>query len=306
MLKLAGRLDQISMAESKISRRAVLGGALALIPALEARAAGSWNQFAALEKSSGARIGVAAINTANGRTIFYREFERFLMCSSFKLSLAASVLARADSGQEQLDRMVRYQQSELLDVSPITSKNVATGMPVEELCRAAVCYSDNTAANLLLASVGGPAGVTGFWRSLRDESSRLDRSEPLLNTPDGDKDTTTPVAMLGTLKTMIASDALKPGSREKLQDWMIANTTGDLMLRAGLPKNWTVGDKTGRYAQTGATSNAAADLAIATPPGGSPIFITAFSRNANGDDIARQAVLADIGRIIAAEFTQTS
>jgi beta-lactamase class A len=292
------------MIESRISRRALLGGALALVPAWPALAAGSWNQFAALEKSSGARIGVGAIDTGNGRAIFYRESERFIMCSSFKLSLVAAVLARADAGQERLDRVVRYQQSDLLDVSPATTKNLAIGMAVADLCEAAVIYSDNTAANLLLASIGGPDGVTKFWRSLGDETSRLDRNEPQLNVPDGDKDTTTPVAMLGNLKTMLLGDTLKPQSRQKLLNWMAANTTGELMLRAGLPKAWTVGDKTGRYGQ--GAYNAAIDLAIATPPGGKPVLIAAFTMNASGDDIAHQAVLADIGRIIAAEFAQTA
>ena len=293
------------MIESRISRRALLGGALALVPAWPVLAASSWNQFAALEKSSGARIGVGAIDTGSGRTIFYRESERFIMCSSFKLSLAAAVLARADRGEEQLERVVHYQQNELLDVSPATSKNLATGMSVEALCEAAVIYSDNTAANLLMAIVGGPAGVTKFWRSLGDETSHLDRTEPALNIPDGDKDTTTPVAMLGNLKTMLLGDALKLSSRQKLAEWMSANTTGDLMLRAGLPKNWKVGDKTGRYASS-ATSNAAIDLAIATPPGGKPVLITAFTMNGNGDDTAHQALVADIGRIIASEFAQTA
>jgi beta-lactamase class A len=292
------------MGKSEISRRAVLGGALALIPALKASAAGSWDQFAALEKSSGARIGVAAINTGNGRTIFYRESQRFLMCSSFKLSLAAAVLARAEAGQESLDRVIHYQQSDLLEVSPATTKNLAAGMRIEDLAKAAVIYSDNTAASLLLAAIGGPPGMTKFWRSLGDETSRLDRTEPALNVPDGDKDTTTPVAMLGNLKTMILGEALKSESRQKLKDWMTANTTGDLMLRAGLPKNWTVGDKTGRYAQ--GAYNAAIDIAIATPPGGKPVLITAFTMNGSGDDLAHQALLAEIGRVVAGEFSQTT
>jgi beta-lactamase class A len=288
------------MFDTLISRRSLLGGAMACLPAARAWALASWDQFAALESSSGARIGVAAIDTGNGRTLFWRESERFLMCSSFKLSLAAAVLARADAGKEKLDRVIRYQKSELLEVSPATSANLATGMRVDALCQAAVIASDNTAANLLLASLGGPAGVTAFWRSLGDESSRLDRIEPLLNLPDGERDTTTPCAMLGNLKTMLLDDALSNASRARLLDWLAASTTGSAMLRAGLPKDWAVGDKTGRYAQ--GTYNAAIDLAIATPPGRKPILIAAFTMNGRGDDAAHQAVLADIGKIVATAF----
>ena len=132
--------------------------------------------------------------------------------------------------------------------------------------------------------------MASVTRSLRDETSRLDRTEPALNVPDGDKDTTTPVAMLGNLKTILLGEALKPQSRQKLRSWMEANTTGNLMLRAGLPKSWIVGDKTGRYAHD--AYNAAIDLAIATPPGGKPVLITAFTMNGSGDDAAHQAVLA--------------
>jgi beta-lactamase class A len=168
------------------------------------------------------------------------------------------------------------------------------------LCQAAVIYSDNTAANLLFDIVGGPAGVTGFWRSLGDESSHLDRREPALNVPDGDKDTTTPVAMMGNLNQMLLGNAVSVASRQKLLGWLAANTTGGQMLRAGLPKGWVVGDKTGRYSQ--GAYNAAIDLAIATPPGKKPILIAAFTMNGQGDDNAHQALLADIGRIVAESF----
>jgi beta-lactamase class A len=182
----------------------------------------------------------------------------------------------------------------------VTSANFATGMRVDALCQAAVMQSDNTAANLLLASIGGPAGVTAFWRTLGDETSRLDRIEPVLNTPDGEKDTTTPCAMLGNLKTMLLDDVLSNASRWRLLDWLAASTTGSAMLRAGLPGDWAVGDKTGRYARD--FHNAAIDLAIATPPERKPVLIAAFTMNGRGDDAAHQALLADIGKIAGTVF----
>lgn len=280
-----------------VSRRAALGGALLLIPGVARAAEAPWRALEALEKQTGARIGVMAIDTGSGNALFYRENERFIMCSSFKLSLVAAVLAKVDAGGESLDRVIRYQNADLLPTSPATGANVATGMRVDALCEAAIIYSDNTAANLLLATLGGPAGVTQFWRSLGDSTSRLDRTELALNVPDGDKDTTTPVAMLGNLKAMLLGDALKESSRNRLTGWLAANKTGGAMLRAGLPKGWSVGDKTGRFAQ--GSYNAAIDLAIATPPGAKPLLIAAFTMNGKGDDAAHQALLADIGRIVA-------
>ena len=281
-----------------VNRRVVFAAAGLFVPGA-ARAEGDTvlRSIVALEKSSGARIGVMAVDSGNGKTLSYRKNERFLMCSSFKLSLAAAVLARCDRGKEQLDRIVHYRKTDLLDVSPSTTAKLSTGMRIEELCEAAVVFSDNTAANLLLASLGGPSGVTGFWRSLGDGTSRLDRIEPALNVPDGDKDTTTPAAMLGNLKVLLLGDVLSSASRRRLLAWLGASQTGAAMLRAGLPRTWTVGDKTGRYVK--GAYNAAIDLAIATPPDRKPILIAAFTMNGKGDAVAHQALLADIGRIVA-------
>jgi beta-lactamase class A len=254
----------------------------------------------ALERRSGGRIGLTVTDTADGRTLRYREDERFLMCSSFKLSLAAAVLKRAEGEPGLLARVIHYTNDDLLPVSPATTKNLAAGMKVEDLCEAAVIYSDNAAANLLLAEIGGPPAVTQFWRSVGDTVSRLDRKEPALNVPDGDKDTTTPAAMLNTLQHMLLGTALSETSQRMLRGWMRRNTTGDAMLRAGLPKSWIVGDKTGRY--TSEKGNAIADLAIATPPGRKPIVIASFAMNGDGDDAAHQAVIAEVGAIVAAAF----
>jgi len=277
------------------SRRAVLGAlSLLPLPALAQAPAAPWRKLKDMEAATGARIGVAAIDTGSGDAIFWREAERFNLCSTVKLLLVANVLARADGGKEDLARRISYTSADLLAVSPITTANVAKGLTVAELCEAAIRYSDNTAANLLFASVGGPQAVTGWLRGLGDEVTRIERIEPALNMPDGDKDTSTPSAMLGTLKTIVLGNALSPASRARLIGWLEANTTGDAMLRAGLPSGWTVGDKTGRWMGQG--SVAANDIAIVTPPGRKPILIAAFTRN-GGD-----ALLADIGRVAGDAF----
>ena len=225
------------------------------------------------------------------------------MCSTFKLSLAAAILSRADKGQEDLSKVIRYGKSDLLDVSPVTSRNVETGMRVADLCEAAIRYSDNTAANLLLAELGGPDGVTQWWREIGDRVTRLDRREPALNVPDGDKDTTTPAAMLGNLKTMLLGNGLSQQSQGRLMSWLAGNTTGGAMLRAGMPGSWAVGDKTGRWSSTDPAQGATNDIAIVTPPGRKPILIAAYTMGGRGDDAARQAAVAEIGRIIAGRFS---
>jgi len=178
-------------------------------------------------------------------------------------------------------------------LSPATSKNVARGMTIAELCEAAVLYSDNGAANTLLAALGGPEAMTAYWRSIGDKITRLDDIELKLNIPDGEHNTTTPFAMLSNLKTLLLGDALSPASRARLLGWMRASTTGVNRLRAGLPAAWQWADKTGTSAERYGMVN---DIGIATPPGRSPILIAAYTAHAN------EKVLADAGAIVARAF----
>ena len=288
-----------------LTRRMVLGAAALLVPA-SARAQALYAEpslaLKDLEARSGARIGVAAVDYNSGKLVCWREGERFIMCSTFKLSLAAAMLARADADQEDLNRVIHYSKSDLLEVSPVTTRNVETGMRVIDLCEAAIVYSDNTAANLLLTELGGPQALTQWWREIGDTVTRLDRREPALNMPDGDKDTTSPAAMLGNLKSMLLGNAVSPESRARLMGWLAASTTGTAMLRAGLPSGWAVGDKSGRLSSNDSTQGATNDIAILTPPGRKPILVAAYTMGGRGDDATRQAVLADIGRIVVARF----
>ncbi len=159
--------------------------------------------LAALEGRYGGRLGVAAVNTANGERIVHRAQERFPMCSTFKLLAVSAVLSRVDAGTIQLDRHITYGKADLLEYAPVTRAHVSSGyMTLQALCEAAIEYSDNTAANLLLRTIGGPPSVTAYARSLGDDMTRLDRNEPSLNTaiPGDERDTTTPAAMSADLQ----------------------------------------------------------------------------------------------------------
>jgi len=256
--------------------------------------------IAEIERRVGGRLGVAAIDTGTGRRIEYRQEERFPMCSTFKLLAVAAILRRVDDNADRLDRAVPYSEKDLLDYAPITRQHVAEGsMTVAALCAAAIEYSDNTAANLLLKSLGGPAGVTRYARSIGDAVTRLDRDEPTLNTalPGDDRDTTSPAAMLGDMRTVLLGDALSAMSRERLATWLLANTTGATKLRAALPSSWRVGDKTGS-GQRGATG----DIAIIWPPARVPILVTAYLTETGASPTERDAALRDVGRVMVAEF----
>ncbi len=276
----------LSMSSTKVDRRSVMGCAALLVP----RPALAQSSVSSLEHP-GSRIGVAGLDTGNGRTVFYRADERFLLCSTFKVALAAAVLHRVEHGEESLNRIVHYGQKDLLPVSPVTSTNPSNGLSVEALCAAIIHVSDNTAANLLLQSIGGTSAMNAFLLAVGDTVTRLDRNEPSLNVPDGEKDTTTPRAMLKTLQALLLGPALQPSSRGKLIRWMEEVATGTALLRSGLPSGWRAGDKTGR-SQSGSIN----DVAIAYPPNRPPILICAYTEGAS------DRTLAEASRAVAAAF----
>ena len=289
-----------------MTRRAVLKRSLAAAPALMTLPAWATSDvdantaLAELESRHGGRLGVAALDLGTGSRTERRADERFAMCSTFKMLAAALVLARVDRGEERLARHVVFAADELVTYSPFTEKRVGPpGMTVAELCEAALTLSDNTAANLMLASFGGPAALTAYARSIGDTITRLDRIEPDLNeaTPGDPRDTTTPAAMLGNLRRLVLGNALSPESRSRLTSWLVANKTGDARLRAGLPKDWRVGDKTGSGDH--AVTN---DVAVAWPPGRAPLLLSAYYSESSASADQRNAVLADLARIIVARI----
>jgi beta-lactamase class A len=280
---------------ASIARRGFLAAPLLAVPAF---ANDATSPLAALERRNGGRLGVAALDTASGRRVGHRGDELFPLCSTFKFLAAAFVLARVDRGEEKLDRRVVFSDKDLVTYSPVTKNHVGPGgMSMAEICEAAVTLSDNTAGNLQLASFGGPAGLTAYARSLGDRATRLDRIETELNEakPGDPRDTTTPAAMLDTMQRLLISDALSASSRDRLIGWLLASKTGARRLRAGLPADWRVGDKTG----TG-NNGTANDVAIAFPPGRAPILITAYYTESTIPDDARNAVIAEAGRLAVA------
>lgn len=251
--------------------------------------------FTTLEQASGGRLGVTLLDTATGQRRGHRQDERFPMCSTFKTVLTATVLGLADAGRIALDTRVAIRAQDLLPHAPVTSRHAGKTMTVRDLCRATMVTSDNPAANLLLGAVGGPTAVTAFLRQHGDAVTRNDRTEPSMNSfaPGDPRDTTSPAAMAATLQRFVLGQALSPGARQQLADWLIDNETGDATLRAGLGKRWRVGDKTGSNGTD--TRN---DIAVLWPhAGGAAWILTAYLQGATVDSAARDAVLARVGAL---------
>ena len=294
------------MSHDHLDRRSVIAAALAAAcsprtPRVrEAEPPAEVDLFARVEADLGGRLGVFALDTGSGRQLARRADERFAMCSTFKWALAAAVLARVDEGELALGRQIPFGEADLLEYAPVTRAAVARGqMSVEELAAATVTLSDNTAANLLLPLVGGPQGLTAFFRQLGDRVTRLDRNEPTLNTnlPRDARDTTSPRAMVSSLRAVISGAGLKPANRERLLGWLLSSTTGRNRLRAGLPPSWITADKTGTCSR-----GAANDVAVVWPPGRPPILIAAYSSDSTRALAQLDAAHAEIGRLIAVAF----
>ena len=270
-----------------------------LIFALATAIAGAQEaQIEQIEKGLGGRLGVVAIDSKSGRRIEHRSNERFPMCSTFKTLAVSAALQRVDQGKEKLDRFVPYTEKDLLEYAPVTKQHVAEGgMTVGALCEAAVAQSDNTAANLILQTIGGPNGVTQFARSIGDKITRLDRMEPELNrwTPGDERDTTSASAMCDDLRQLLGSELLSKDSKSRLDNWLQHNETGAALVRAGVPPGWRVGDKTGRSGN-GATN----DVAVIYPPDGAPIFVAIYAFG--GSDEQRSTAIAAVARQICEIF----
>nr|ANG15588.1 beta-lactamase TEM-1 variant [synthetic construct] len=245
------------------------------------------------EDQLGARVGYIELDLNSGKILeSFRPEERFPMMSTFKVLLCGAVLSRVDAGQEQLGRRIHYSQNDLVEYSPVTEKHLTDGMTVRELCSAAITMSDNTAANLLLTTIGGPKELTAFLHNMGDHVTRLDRWEPELNEaiPDDERDTTMPAAMATTLRKLLTGGLLTLASRQQLIDWMEADKAAGPLLRSALPAGWFIADK------SGAGERGSRGIIAALGPDGKPSRIVAIyttGSQATMDERNRQ--IAEIG-----------
>jgi len=290
------------------NRRTALAGALAIaagacVPVRRDRAGRHGALLNILETAANGTLGVAVLDTGTGALWGHNDYARFPQLSSFKLSLAALVLHLDERGDIDADERIGWGADELLDHAPFARERLGGGATLRELAEATQKLSDNTAANVLLRRLGGPARLTAFWRAIGDEASRLDRTEPDLNAvPPGEiRDTTTPAAAARMLGRLLYGDALGAGARATLKAWMADTRTGQRRVRAGLPAEWPAGDKTGTSLWPGMGS-VYVDVGFVEPPGAAPLTFATYFRAARQHtriDPAAEGVLAEVGRVIA-------
>lgn len=298
----------------KMDRRHFIGGSLALgagacIPPDQSPAGRLAAELRIIEAAVGGTLGVELYNTATGASVGINQNRRFGHASSFKFSLAALLLQRQAAGKIDADGRVMWNEGDMLSHAPFTRDRIASGATLRELARATQTTSDNPAANILLRQLGGPAALTAFWRSIGDEVSRVDRFEPEMNlVPTAEfRDTTTPAAMARTVAKIVYGDVLREAERAELKSWMVETETGVRRVRAGLPKGWLAGDKTGTSGLIGANEYNYIDIGFAEGPNGeAPITFACYLRARQTEDEmlpSAEAALAEVGRIIK-EFAE--
>ncbi|WP_312477909.1 class A beta-lactamase [Kosakonia cowanii] len=249
-----------------------------------------------LENKSGGKLGLTVVDTSDGTTYSWRGDEKFPLCSTSKVMVVAAILKKSESDTNLLAKKITINKSDMVNYNPITSKYIDSSMTITELSKAALQYSDNAAMNKLLSYLGGPRYATQFARTIGDKAYSLDRNEPGLNTaiPSDSRDTTTPSAMAETLNKLILGSALKKEQKAKLTEWMKGNTTGLNSIKAGLPAEWTVADKTGS-GDYGTTN----DVAVIWPKNHAPVILTTYFTQPEKDASARKDVLASAAKLIA-------
>ena len=298
--------------QRSFSRREFMQIAAALVATSAAMVAGvpsAWASDDALSRALkdmetrlGARLGASILDVETGQHWQHRPDERFPLNSTFKALASAAVLARVDAGEEDLGQRITFTESDLVDWSPVTEKHVGDeGMTLGELCQAAVQWSDNSAANLVLDTIGGPQGLTQYMRSLGDEVTRLDRWETELNegTPGDPRDTSTPEAMLQSLQKILLGDALSAESRQQLEDWMLGDKVADDLLRAAIPQDWRIADKTGAGGYGSRNI-----IAVMWPAQRAPIIAAIYITETEASLEESNAAIADIGRALVQVVTK--
>jgi beta-lactamase class A len=297
-----------------MDRRLFLGGTLALgawacVPPDQSPAGRLAAELRLIEADAGGTLGVEIFDTVSGMSLGLNQDRRFGHASSFKFSLAALLLQRHAAGTIDADKHVMWSEADMLSPAPFTRERIATGATLRELARATQTTSDNPAANILLRQMGGPAGLTAFWRSIGDEASRMDRYEPENNlVPSSEfRDTATPAAMARNVAKIIYGDVLPEAERAELKGWMIETQTGVRRVRAGLPEGWVAGDKTGTSGLIGTAEYNYIDIGFAEGPKGQPplTFACYFRARQTEDDMLPRGelALARVGKVIK-EFAE--
>ncbi|WP_435249650.1 class A beta-lactamase [Vibrio sp. nBUS_14] len=252
-----------------------------------------------VESRVSARIGVAVYDTATNEMWSYKGDERFPMMSTFKTLACANLLYDSENEGLDLESKARVESNKLIAWSPITKEFVGKDISLKDACTATMEMSDNTAANIVLAGIDGPNGLTEFLRSTGDNKTRLNHIEPDLNhaRPGDVRDTTTPNTMVKTLNDLVYGNVLSEASKAQLKTWMKDNKVSDGMIRSILPDGWNIADRSGAGAY-----GSRAITAIVWSETRAPLIISISLTETELTIPERDTVINEIGELIFDDY----
>lgn len=284
-------------------------------------------------------LGVGVELLGSGQSWFRNADTPLPMQSVFKAPLVAAALAQVDRGAWPLDSTLSLRPEDLS--VPYSAINDSfprrTDYTWGEMFEMAAGWSDNTAADLVLARLGSPAGLTAWLRARGIEGIRVDRYEYALQSailglgtfrpawasadslaaaratvPPAERrrardaylrgrlDTMTPRGALAFLRALAEGRLASPESTGRLLAIMTASTTGPLRLRAALPTGASLAHKTGTGPTIEGVCTAVNDIGIVTLSDGTRVAIAVLYSGATSPPATREAVLADVGWAVLA------
>lgn len=293
----------------------------------------------AIERASKGRLGVAVLDLRDRALWSHRGRERFPMQSVFKLPLGITTLQAVEAGRLRLDQTVTISPRELsLYHSPLAESFGAEPreFTLRELVRLATGESDNTATDVLMRVVGGPAAVTRTLTEGGIAGMRVDRYERVFqpeilglsgydwdraidraafgkrvrSAPEGkrrasleasltdERDSSTPEASVAFLEALAKGNWLRePGHQTFVMALISDRKVGQDRIKAGLPAGARLAHRTGLGPTAGGLNHATNDIGLVTLADGRRFAIAIYLAGSTADPKARAAALAATARL---------
>src|SRR5947209_4291357 len=190
-------------------------------------------------------LGIATIDLTSGRVFVYNGEAEFPTASTIKVPLMVELFRRAESGELRLDSPVTVSPSDLVEGSDPTKARLASGtaaIPIADLMRAMIEYSDNTATNKLIG-IAGMDRVNGLLASQNMRATRMRRRMiDVAAAARDEENTTSPLEMARFLEALFRGGLARADSTKQMIGLMKLVKAD---IRAAVPAEIEVASKPG-------------------------------------------------------------
>lgn len=303
-------------------------------------------QLKALNDRSHGTLGVSAVCLETGQRAGINEHQAFPMMSTYKLPIGICFLSQVHAGKHKLDDTVAVTPAKFSPGhSPLAQwareQGSAAMVTKKELLHRMVSESDNTACDILLTLIGGPAvvdqyikkcGITGmrinrFERQLNGDALGVtklpakwslavfdslaatvpsaQKHEAILRAISDPRDATQPDAMTALLQRF--HEHKLPGFSHDalLLDMMTTTQTGLKRIKALLPAGTTVAHKTGTQYTVDGINGGTNDVGIITSADGKRhILLAVYLKGSTLESDGREQIIAQVAEAVYTAFTK--